>query len=240
MIEENLNTFGFKKIMFRILLISLTSLLLILIDLFLGSYNETNYIKASSRMFRSEATSLSVNTRALTPNIDHSYFLGLRHDPYFEGDHNAPRLFRTDENGTIIGQLNPAKTTSKGNILFLGGSITECNEVDEEYRFPSLAGKILSEETSSAYRGINLGVRGHTSHDSINLLLNHPISDQAQIVVLMNNINDRLFLAKRGTYKAPLNLTSPTMWDSVVWSTKSLIEKSLELLFISKQYFIFT
>jgi len=195
-----------------------------LIDLLLGSYEETAIIKESSRMFRSEATPLPLMTRSLTPNINHRYHLGLRNDPHFKGDHNSPRLFRTQEDGSIIDSKASTKASHKNSILFLGGSTTECNEVDEEYRFPTLVGNIMSEETADTYRGINLGVRGNTSHDSTNLLLNHPIADQAQIVVLMNNINDRLFLANRGSYKAPLNPTASTNWEAVVASTKGLLE----------------
>ena len=193
-------------------------------DIILGSYEDTAIIKESSRMFRSEANSLPLMTRSLTPNINHRYHSGLRNDPHFKGDHNSPRLFRTQEDGTIINSKTLTKASHKNSILFLGGSTTECNEVDEEFRFPTLVGNIMSEEESDAYRGINLGVRGNTSHDSTNLLLNHPIADQAQIVVLMNNINDRLFLANRGSYNAPLNLAAPTNGEAVVASAKSFLE----------------
>ncbi len=175
-------------------------------------------------MFRSEAIPLPLTTHSLTPHTDNRYHLGLRDDPHFRGDINAPRLFRTNEDGTIINSMPPTKTPPKNSILFLGGSTTECNEVDEEYRFPTLVGNILTKETKSTYRGINLGVRGNTSHDSINLLLNHPSADQVKTVVLMNNINDRLFLANRGSYKAPLSLAAPTKWEAVVVSRLDLIE----------------
>lgn len=181
-------------------------------------------MRESSRMFRSEATSLPLMTHTLTPHTDNQYHLGLRNDPHFKGNINSPRLFRTDKDGTVINNIPAQNTSPKNTILFLGGSTTECNEVDEEYRFPTLVGSILTKETNSTYRGINLGVRGNTSHDSINLLLNHPSTDQAEIVVLMNNINDRLFLANRRSYKAPLSHEAPTKWNTVIASSFEFIE----------------
>ena len=201
--------------MFRILSIALPVLFLVLMDIILGSYEDTAIIKESSRMFRSEAISLPLMTRTLTPNINHRYHLVLRNDPHFKGDHNSPRLLRTQEDGTIINSKTLTTASHKNSILFLGGSTTECNEVDEEFRFPTLVGNIMSEEDSDAYRGINLGVRGNTSHDSTNLLLNHPIADQAQIVVLMNNINDRLFLANRGSSERAIALIEPYLSTSI-------------------------
>jgi len=217
-------SFKIKNFGFWFLLFTFPLLLLILMDFALGYYKETASVRDSSRMFRSEATPLPLMTRSLTPHTDNRYHLGLRDDPHFKGDINAPRLFRTDENGTILNGMNPQKASPKNSILFLGGSTTECNEVDEEYRFPTLVGSILTKETQSTYRGVNLGVRANTSHDSTNLLLNHPSADQAEIVVLMNNINDRLFLANRGSYKVSLSLATPTKWEAVVASAKVLLE----------------
>ncbi len=212
-----------KRLAFRLLLISLPVLFLVFVDFILGSYQETASIKNSSRMFRGEAATMPLTTRTLLPNIDHRYHLGLRDDPHFKGGQNSPRLFRTQENGTIVNGTDSTKVSPKNSILFLGGSTTECNEVDEEYRFPTLVGHILSAETGDTYRGINLGVRANTSHDSTNLLLNHPIVDQVEIVVLMNNINDRLLLANRGSYNAPLSNMVSTDWGVVVASTKNLL-----------------
>lgn len=219
-----MNSFKIKQLAFRFLLFTFPLLLFALLDLALGHYEETASIRESSRMFRSEASTLPLMTNLLIPHTNNQYYLGLRDDPHFKGDINAPRLFRTDEDGTIINRMNPTKASPKNRILFLGGSTTECNEVDEEYRFPTLVGNILTKEAKSIYTGINLGVRGNTSHDSINLLLNHPSTDHVETVVLMNNINDRLFLANRGSYKVPISLAAPTKWKAVVVSSLGLME----------------
>jgi len=85
---------SFKNSIFKLLQVILALLLTVLLDFTLGMYKETNRIKESSRMFREEATLLSLATKALTPNVDHHYRLELRDDPYFKGDPNSPRLFR--------------------------------------------------------------------------------------------------------------------------------------------------
>jgi hypothetical protein len=86
-----------KKLAFRFFLFALPLLLLILMDLVLGYYEETASIRESSRMFRSEAIPLPLMTRSLTPHTNNRYHLGLRDDPHFRGDINAPRLFRTSD-----------------------------------------------------------------------------------------------------------------------------------------------
>jgi hypothetical protein len=226
--KEPETSFSVKKVCFRFLLAAVLLLLVAIVDVVLGAYDETVHIKEASRMFRSEATALLLMTRSLTPNINHRYYLGLRNDPDFKKGINSPRLFRTQEYGTVVSRINPDKVSPQNSILFLGGSTTECNEVDEEYRFPTLAGHTLSAEMSGTYRGLNLGVRGNTSRDSTNLLLNHPIVDQAQIVVLMNNVNDRLLLASRGSYNVPLSLVAPTEWGAVLTSAKALLGNFLD------------
>jgi len=110
-------------------------------------------------------------------------------------------------------RTNPTKT-----ILFLGGSTTETNEVAERFRFPYLSARLLSERSSQVFQGLNLGVRGNTSRDSTILLLTHPAVRAADYVVLMHNINDRLLLAVKGGYNAPLGNAGTGSWSQVAGS----------------------
>jgi lysophospholipase L1-like esterase len=156
----------------------------------------------------------------LVPEVDHVYV-----DRGSPKDANGPllnglRRFRTDRNGIIIGGVQPASTTQK--ILFLGGSTTECNEIPEPLRFPAVVERLLREHGLDVI-ALNAGVRGHTTQDSINALLNHPGFRSANVVVLMHNINDRLMLGLRGDYDASLGNDAPTTGRAVLHSAGGLV-----------------
>src|SRR5262249_25871093 len=93
------------------------------------------------------------------------------------------------------------------------------------FRFPYLVGNLLSKQSNRTFIGINLGVRGNTSRDSINLLMNHPVSRKARYVVLMNNINDRLLLALTGTYDARLPESGFASYSSLVENAVGLVDE---------------
>ncbi len=204
-----------KRVAFYGALVVIPTVVLIILDMIAGSIGETREIRNSSRMFRNEAIPLFLKTKNLLPSIKHYYQYGTREDPRYQGDPNAPRIFRTDDYGTIVSGPETHDVPPEQRILFLGGSSTECNEVDEEFRFPGFVGKLLSDVSGKSFKGINLGVRGNTSRDSVNLLLNHPAARTAKTVVLMHNINDRLLLALRGSYDSPVDGPAPTKWSAV-------------------------
>jgi hypothetical protein len=114
-----------------------------------------------------------------------------------------------------------ANRESSKIILFLGGSTTECNEVDEPFRFPAVVETLLRAAGANV-RVENGGVRGHTSLDSINALLNRSGFRNADIIVLMQNINDRARLVAGLGYEAQLGTIAPT--------TSASIEKSFDFL----------
>lgn len=103
----------------------------------------------------------------------------------------------TDEDGYIT----PSKIHEQPDItiLFLGGSTTECYYVDEEARFPYLAGRLL-EESGKKINSINSGKSGNHSMHSINILLNKGLALNPDIVVMMHNVNDLNTLMHDNTY----------------------------------------
>lgn len=206
-----------------VLSISVLVMGVLLVDYFLGFVGETSRARQAARLFRSEAVLLATKTRLLAPSIDHLYQISGREDPKFSGRDDEPRRFRTDESGLISGPQAITSTNTNIRILFLGGSTTETNEVDEPFRFPALAAELLSKEMSQPVTGMNLGVRGNTSRDSINLLLQHPAVKKASHVVLMNNINDRLLLAISGSYGVRINTVSDTSWGMVFANLQALV-----------------
>lgn len=99
--------------------------------------------------------------------------------------------FRTDNEGFIEPSYIHEK--SFADILFLGGSTTECRYVNELKRFPYLSGRFLEQDDkykNAKINTINSGVSGNNSMHSINLLLNKSLKRKPKIAVLMHNIND--------------------------------------------------
>ena len=79
--------------------------------------------------------------------------------------------------------------TPDATVAFLGGSTTECFAVREELRFPARVSYLL-EKKGLKVNTLNAAKSGNTTHDSINVLLNHVIQDRPNVVVLMEAWND--------------------------------------------------
>ncbi|HUT03128.1 MAG TPA: SGNH/GDSL hydrolase family protein [bacterium] len=107
-------------------------------------------------------------------------------------------ILRTDDDGFIM----PSKRHDHPDLtlVFLGGSTTECVYVNEEMRFPYLAGHVLEEKTGKKVNSYNGGVSGNNSMHSINALINKVVPLKPQIVVIEHNINDLGILLYEGTY----------------------------------------
>lgn len=173
-----------------------------LLDFLVGYVKDTRIFRQVTFTFKTEVAPLNTTTLHLLPSLDDSY---PQEDPHQVG----PRHVRTDKYGLLVGPDYGVSSDASEKILFLGGSTTENNEVDEEFRFPYLSAKIASELSGKPYYGVNGGVRGHTSQNSINLYLNHPspLIAESEKVVVMHNINDRLRLAIFNGYKS--NIEDP-------------------------------
>jgi len=212
----NENITPVRRVAFWIVIFLAVVTFFLLVDIFLGKITHTALIRQNSQRFRSEAAYLPLTTKNLVPNIDHKYY---------DDDQPArtPRSFRTDEYGTIIGPNNNISKEDELVLLFLGGSTTETNEVDEQYRFPALIEKILNDEYGLKVSTRNSGIRGHTVLDSIQLLLNHSTFKSANYVFLMHNINDRLRLATQGGYHVSLSSYAPTSNDNLLMFASSFL-----------------
>ena len=112
--------------------------------------------------------------------------------------HKSYRL-KTDRDGYIW----PSKIHPQADceVLFLGGSTTECMYVDELYRFPYLAGRMLEQKTGRKINSYNAGVSGNTSMNSIVNLVGKCLEKPLDIVVMMHNQNDLFTLLSLGTYR---------------------------------------
>ena len=206
------------------------------IDHLVGSYKDIRIVRNVMGTFTLEATKLNLQTRTLIPNVNDSFINQQISENYL-------REFKTDDFGIVKNPTSDRKYTGNSNIiLFLGGSTTENNEVDAEYRFPYLVGEELNKKTPYQFIGVNAGVRGNTSQDSLNLLLNHPSPyfHKANYVAMMHNINDRLRLYLHDDYKAQLqankdnsfNLFKKAVWD-LTYSVVNFIEQNSNIGYLA-------
>lgn len=202
-------------------LAAFTFIVIVVIDVLAGYVGDTASVRISARQFRSEAAHLGIRTLNLVPNINHRYEEPYRGDLGQNVPAEEPRLFRTNVIGTIASGKDYGGSAAV--ILFLGGSTTESNEVDESFRFPAIAERLLNEYYKIPLTVLNGGVRGHTTVDSINSLLNNPAYHNATHVVLMHNINDRLLLSFQDGYHSTLGKTGDTSWSKVEDASKDLV-----------------
>jgi hypothetical protein len=196
-------------------------------DYLIGFVNHTRQIRETSRLFREEVAPLQIHTLNLIPNLNHLYTDPERPPTERLVQEGAVRILQTDSAGLIRSvnrnevEYKQESSSSTKTILFLGGSTTECNEVDEPFRFPAVVEKLL--RTAGANVQVqNGGVRGHTTQDSINALLNREGFRNADIIVLMQNINDRARLAAGLDYTVHLGNVAPTTTSAVETSFREL------------------
>ncbi|MBI4794944.1 MAG: hypothetical protein HY790_03745 [Deltaproteobacteria bacterium] len=106
--------------------------------------------------------------------------------------------FRIDADGFIM----PSRVHNHPDptLVFLGGSTTACYYVDEEERFPFLAGRLLEKDTKLKVNSYNSGVGGNFSLHSLDILLNKVIPMKPEVVVMMHHINDLAILMFAGSY----------------------------------------
>tara|TARA_Y100000590_G_C15740039_1_gene1019938 strand:+ start:96 stop:2114 length:2019 start_codon:yes stop_codon:yes gene_type:complete len=208
------------KFLGKFLILITILLVLVISDIFLGMITNINTVKEHARLYRSEATYTIFSTKNIIPNTNNQYKNIIRPEGKERKEANTSRLFRSNHLGSIMPSSDSEK--EKNNILFLGGSTVENNEVDEEFRFPYLVGKTL--ENSGFENTVNnLGVRGHSTIDSINVLLNRSNDFNPNYVILMHNINDRFRSMSSIGYKAKPGLIRPTSFNNVLVSAKNLV-----------------
>lgn len=182
-------------------------------DFLLGRLTDIREIRSAARMFRAEAAPYGFRSLSLVPGTKHLYRV------YSEGGQEY-RQFSVGQFGEVLDKNE--NLTTNADIVFLGGSTTESNEVTHGFRFPELVGQHLSSE-NRIVKTLNLGVRGHTTADSTVTYLARPGVESSRFVVLMHNINDRLWLSKFGDYSVSLPTNAPTTWRSVAHDAQKLI-----------------
>lgn len=121
---------------------------------------------------------------------------------WFDTIDNSGRVVRrADENGFVL----PARIHDHPDfeVVFLGGSTTVCNVVEEHSRFPYLAGRLLEKATHKKINAYNGGKSGNTSPHSVLNLMAKVVPMRPDAVVMMHAINDLNYLMIAGSYWTP-------------------------------------
>jgi lysophospholipase L1-like esterase len=129
--------------------------------------------------------------------------------------------------------------TQPVDIVFLGGSSTECGYVDEELRFPYRVGQLLNIGSGLTARTLNGGVSGNHSLHSLIQYLAKTAPLRPRYVVLMHNVNDLVLLSKTGSYwQAPpsraLVSSHPAVTPTPIINLAALVDPFMELGFSTK------
>jgi hypothetical protein len=119
-------------------------------------------------------------------------------------------LLRIDGDGFIM----PSKRHDRPDrcLVFLGGSTTECRYVEEDRRFPYLAGVFLEEKTGLRINSYNAGRSGNHSLHSLDILLNKVMPLKPDVVVMLHNINDLVMLLYEKSYWSTAT-SKPVIFD---------------------------
>jgi lysophospholipase L1-like esterase len=135
-------------------------------------------------------------------------------------------VLRVDRQGFIM----PSRIHAHPDltIVFLGGSTTECVYVEEQNRFPYLAGRLLERQTHLKVNSYNAGRSGNNTLHSINILMNKVVNLNPDIVVMMHNINDLAILMYEKTYWNNNPSRSPLVEEPPTFKT---VGKELEQTF---------
>jgi lysophospholipase L1-like esterase len=171
---------------------------------------------------------------SIPPGDGYRRFINLReHKPLYSGYiyptdedlYNAELLerkkylLRVDKNGYIMpSQIHPEADL---NLVFLGGSTTECLYMDEKERFPYLVGRLIENELHLKVNSYNSGKAGNNSLHSIDILLNKVMYINPDIVIMMHNINDLIILLfeksywNDNKYKSPIIEVEPTIGNNL-------------------------
>lgn len=129
----------------------------------------------------------------------------------------------TDKNGFIMGP-NSEFDYKDVDIVFLGGSTTECFYVKDSLRFPYLVGEILKSKLNKKILTLNSGISGNGTIHSNLILLSKILSFKPKYVFIMHNINDLAVLSKTGSYwDAPSSRSVIVDPSEKVYEDKNLV-----------------
>jgi hypothetical protein len=178
-----------KKVIFLIVLVAVYSLAVVT-EKILASRNHGQINLAGIKR--------SIKLRELNPLYRNILIPDASAMRMSDGLTQKPYVLRVDRQGFIM----PAKIHDHPDLTlaFLGGSTTECIYIDENLRFPYLAGRLIEAQTHLKVNAYNAGRSGNNTLHCLNILLNKVVNLKPDVVVLMENINDLAILMYEKTY----------------------------------------
>lgn len=122
----------------------------------------------------------------------------LKIQPFKSDKNHEEVLKRTDKYGFILGP--DQKSEDDIDIIFLGASNVESENVREAKRFPYLSVKLLNEKSGNHFISRNAGVGGNLLSTSNIILTSKIIDIHPEYVVLSSSLIDLLYLSKNESY----------------------------------------
>lgn len=186
--------------------------------------------RVAFNQFKSQVFWLDDTTRLFKKNIYHEFEEAYRPEGEKYFSRAQPRLFRTDDSGYILGSPSDFNGLAEYRVLFSGGSVVECQEVDEPFRFPAVVQSLLNERGLSEFRAWNLGIRGHTTFETLKLMAGTKLYDGFQAILFMHNINDWNVLANCGTYFSSQREGATEQHESMGTQLRKMVESLRDTL----------
>ena len=131
--------------------------------------------------------------------------------PYENSNEIKPVIKQTDKHGFIIG---PGDSSKKNiDIVFMGASTVELENVQEDKRFPYLSIKKLNDSLNTNLISRNAGVGGNLLSMTNLLLMTKVVPLNPKYVILSSSMIDMIYLSKNKSYwtgsKKYLNINNP-------------------------------
>ncbi len=174
-----------------------------------------------------------LSLREWEPSTDYHFSPPPERKRYPQGGLREVYELSTDAQGFIEPSVRHAKPDL--NIVFMGGSTTECLYVAPENRFPVLAARKLESALGLKINSINTARAGNNSLHSLLILLGKVLPLNPDYVVLMESTNDVGSLS-RGTYwdeagsKVIVEAQRISVDEAIRILTSALIPNTAELI----------
>ena len=142
----------------------------------------------------------TIALREHSPNYDVKIMPDNGYMENTQGLEQKEYRLRTNNQAFIIGERDTVKKSNAVDIIFFGGSTTECKYVEEDKRFPYLVADKLEKKDGLLLQTLNGGVSGN---NTINSLLNSIVKGleiKPKFMVLMHAVNDVALISKEQTY----------------------------------------
>ncbi|WP_144963095.1 SGNH/GDSL hydrolase family protein [Gillisia sp. Hel_I_86] len=131
--------------------------------------------------------------------------------PYEDSNEKKPVIKQTDIHGFLIGPGDNSK--DKIDVVFMGASTVELENVQENKRFPYLSIKKLNDSLNTKLVSRNAGVGGNILSMTNLLLTTKVVPLNPKYVILSSSLIDMIYLSKNKSYwtgsKKYLNRNNP-------------------------------